>query len=792
MSMDLRRFFLTALAVVAGFSIACDDGTDPVATATVQVTAFIDANNSGTNDAGDVGIEGATITLSMVGSDAADLTATTDASGTATFDNVEVGSYTASIELPAGVSGVTLQSGSSPTVVADEEGASVSAEFRYAYNPGSINGHVFVGTGDYAAGEPVVSGVSVTVSEGGSVLTSVETDETGAYSVTGLLPGTYSVAVEVPPYLTGSASQDIAVDAEATITADFGLEPNPTESIAAARAAAVDDTVAIVGVAITGTAGDAAVLSTSSFYMQDDSGISIYLASVDAAIELGDSVLVYGTRGTFNDEVQLASLAVVNLGAGTLPTPTTVTAAEINGDQYQGQLAVLEDVVVDSIAGPEVWVSEFGTGQDVAIYIDSDAGIGIDTTFTVGSAYDVTGVVARYQDLFELKPRMPEDVAEETGLASIGNAKLQAAGTEVTVTGIITSGTQDPGSLDSQSFYMQDPTAGIQVFMGASAPTDLAIGDSVQVTGLMDSYQDHLQIDATAGTVTELAAVAAPLPRPVTGLEVNTGVHQGQLGVVAPVTLDSVSGSSAFVTDEAGDTVQVFFDGDSGIAAGSLVIGESYSITGIVTSYWGPTYQILPRMPEDVVGALAVDTLGTIAEARAAGGGEIAAVNGVVTVDVGNFGNETYIQDSEAGIAIFPGDDGMVEGDSVRVIGTTGAFNGNIQISVDTIIALGTGTVPTAVTITGTELNNGSNPGEIVTLGSITVDSTVVVNSFDSHVVYGVAGDGQAVQLYVDNRTGIASADWTDGVDYQVTGILSFRDPDWRIQPRKPADMTTN
>ena len=134
----------------------------------------------------------------------------------------------------------------------------------------------------------------------------------------------------------------------------------------------------------------------------------------------------------------------------------------------------------------------------------------------------------------------------------------------------------------------------------------------------------------------------------------------------------------------------------------------------------------------------------------------------------------------------------MVEGDSVRVIGTTGSYNGNIQISVDTIIALGTGTVPTPVTITGTELNSGSNPGEVVTLGSITVDSTVVVNSFDSHVVYGVAGDGQAVQLYVDNRTGIASADWTDGTDYQVTGILSFRDPDWRIQPRKPADVTTN
>ncbi len=69
------------------------------------------------------------------------------------------------------------------------------------------------------------------------------------------------------------------------------------------------------------------------------------------------------------------------------------------------------------------------------------------------------------------------------------------------------------------------------------------------------------------------------------------------------------------------------------------------------------------------------------------------------------------------------------------------------------------------------------------------MDSVVVVNSFDSHDVFGKAGDGTELRLYVDNRTGIASTDWTVSTTYDIVGILSFRNTYWRIQPRKPADV---
>lgn len=794
MTKYLRRLPMAVLALAVLVVPACDSGTDPVATATVQVTAYIDVNNSMDSDGGDEAIEGATITLSLVGGGAGDLTATTNATGVATFADVDIGSYTVAIEPPASLSGVTLASASTPTVVADED-ATATAEFRYTYNPGLISGHVFLGSGSYTAGDLVIPDVPVTVSQGGTEINTVYTDETGAYAAGGLLPGDYTVTVDVPAYLTTpNASQTATVIADAAATADFGMEPNATHTVAEARAAAVDDTVSIIGVAITGNSGDQAVFSSSSFFMQDDSGISIFLAGVTASVELGDSVLVYGERGSFNDEVQLASLAVLVLGPGTLPTPTPVTASDLNGNLYQGQLGLLQDVIVDSIPGTsntsgEVWVSEFTTGEDVALYIDSDTGFDLGATFTVGSAYDVTGVMSRYFDLFELKPRMPADVTEETGLPmSIAEARAEVAGTQVTVTGIVTTGTEDPGSLTTSSIYIQDATAGIQVYGGGSTPADLGIGDVVEVTGTVGSFQDHLQIDASAGTITELRTASAPAARPVTAAEVTADQYQGELGIVTDAVVDSISGSSAYISDTAGDDLQIFFDSDAGIAAGSLVVGETYAITGIVTTYFGPTYQMLPRMPEDVEGAVAIDTLTTVAEARAAADGEPVELTGVVTVTNGpsamlDFRN-AYMQDATAGILIrMPSDSVVTLGDSVTVTGTTGTFVQERQINVTGLTRHGAGTVPTPRVVTTADIEAGLYQGELAELQGVEVTA---INGAEVTVQDGT---GTTI-VYIDSTTGIdVNATFTVGTVYDVTGVVSRYNTTFELKPRQASDI---
>ena len=800
MSTYLRRLMAAALAVAVLGVTACDDGTDPVATATVEVLAYVDANNSNSNDAGDVPIEGATVTLSMVGSDASDLTQTTGTDGVATFDGVEIGSYTASIEIPSSLTGVTLASASTPTVAVDEDGATVSTSFRYTYNPGAIMGHVFIGS-TYGMDVPAVPGLTVTVSEGGTDLTSTETDATGAFMAGGLLPGEYEVAVDVPGFLTGTASQTVTLTAEDTATSDFGLEIGATVSVADARAAAEDDTVAIIGTAISGTAGDSAVFSSSSFYMQDASGISIYLAGVQDLVDvmLGDSVVVYGVRGSFSQEVQLSTISAIVLGEGTLPTPETITAYDLNVGQFQGQLVTMQDFMIDSIDGGNVWGSEYTTGEDVLFYLDSTTGLD-GTNFAVGTAYDVTGVAARFNELLELKPRMTADIVEETSLpTSVQDVRDASQGTSETIVGVVT----EDGTLEGRGFYLQDATAGIFVYTDfGNIPADLAIGDVVEVVGPRDNYFAIVTIggqNTSFATFTELRTATTPIkPASVTALELNSGDFQSQLVVMEEVVVDSVVGSNVYVSDANGDGALIRLDSDADVPAAGFVVGEVYTVKGVVSNFGG-TEQLKPRFLDDVTGFVPVDTMSTIAEARTAEEGTPAVVPGVVTVDHGNFGDEVYIQDAEAGIAMFDFSalDGLVEGDSIMAYGVTGVFNGNIQIAIDSVQVLAAGaTLPTPVVVTGAELNAGSNPGELVNLQSITVDSVVVVNSFDSHNVFGQAGDGSAVVLYVDNRTGLASTDWTAGTDYNVTGIMSFRDTDtetyWRIQPRKPADVTTN
>ncbi len=789
MSTYLRRLLVAVLAVTVLGVTACDNGTDTVATATVEILAYIDANNSNSNDAGDVPIEGATVTLTMAGSDATPLTQTTGTDGIASFDGVEIGSYTASIEAPASLSGVTLASASSPAVAVEEDGVTVSASFRYTYNPGAIMGHVFLGSGSYADGDPVVAGVPVTVSQGGTEITSAETDASGVFFTGGLLPGDYDVAVETPAYLTaGTSSQTVTLAADDTASADFAMSVGTTSSVADARAASEGDTLTVVGIALSGTAGDSAVFSTSSFYMQDASGISIYLADVSLDVMLGDSVLIYGVRGSFSQEVQLSTLAAIVLGEGTLPTPTDLTMADLNGGESQGQLVTIQDAMVDSMDGGNVWVSELTTGEHGLYYLDSTTGL--DTTnFATGSIFDVTGVAARYNDTFELKPRVPSDIVEETSPAmTIADALAETSGTVVTVTGVVSSGTENPGSLSTSSWWMQDATAGVAVYM-SGAPSTLTIGDVVEVTGTIGSYQDHPQITATSATETRTAA--APVARPITAAEFNAGDYQGELGVVGEATVDSVSGSNIFVSDTAGGSILVYLDSDSGVSAGTFMVDSTYGITGVITSYYGPKYELIPRMPEDIAGAaVAPDTVTTVAEARAAADGTPVKLTGVVTVANDTLdaidSRNAYMQDGTAGILVrMPSADSMVAvGDSIMVTGTTGAYAMELQVNVDGLTRLGTGTTPTARTVTPGDIEAGSYQGELAVMDSVEVTA---VSGGSITVTDGT----DTTTVYVDSDTDIEAMGAVPVVGnfYNITGVVSRYNTTYELKPRSAADI---
>ncbi|HKK91973.1 MAG TPA: hypothetical protein VJ925_01015, partial [Longimicrobiales bacterium] len=139
----VRRFHPRLLAVAAALLAvsACDESSAILSSGTpssLTVTAYVDVDGDGTFGSGDQALEGLTVTATG----AQPASATTGASGVAVMGELQPGSYTLSIagDLP---DGAVLSTAPNPTVTAPFQGAELTTEFRYAFNPGSISGRLF-------------------------------------------------------------------------------------------------------------------------------------------------------------------------------------------------------------------------------------------------------------------------------------------------------------------------------------------------------------------------------------------------------------------------------------------------------------------------------------------------------------------------------------------------------------------------------------------------------------------------------------------------------------------------
>lgn len=195
-------------------AIVCSGGTPtPTSTTTVTPTptprpvtigdlAFEDMDGDGAYDAGEPGIAGVTVTLrdqsgAVVG------TTSTDAAGNYLF-TVPAGTYTVTFGAPAGY--VASTPSLAPTTLA--AGGSDLAQDAGFYRPVTIGNLVFEdmdGDGAYDAGEPGISGITVTLrDQSGAVVQTVVTDGSGTYTFT-VRPGTYAVSFTAPaPYVAST------------------------------------------------------------------------------------------------------------------------------------------------------------------------------------------------------------------------------------------------------------------------------------------------------------------------------------------------------------------------------------------------------------------------------------------------------------------------------------------------------------------------------------------------------------------------------------------------------------
>jgi hypothetical protein len=185
----------------------------------------------------------------------------------------------------------------------------------------------------------------------------------------------------------------------------------------------------------------------------------------------------------------------------------------------------------------------------------------------------------------------------------ISQALRATVGDFVTVSGIVTAA---PGTFRGDNLYMQDASAGIQVF-GLPGGLGLAVGDSIEVSGTFSPFRTEGEIVSPRVAANVKKGVGAPDPRDLTtaalGALTPTSANIGRLVRVTGVTVGTFAGGNAPIDDGSGPA-QVRLDGNvaTAVPQSTFQSGTCYTIVGVV-GIFDNTPQLKLRGPNDVTQA---------------------------------------------------------------------------------------------------------------------------------------------------------------------------------------------
>lgn len=148
-------------------------------------------------------------------------------------------------------------------------------------------------------------------------------------------------------------------------------------------------------------------------YVQDDSGgIAVFHSALVTAVETGDSVIVTGPIGRFNDQVQIsgADISFNKIEVSKrLVVPKPIAIGELTA--YEGWLVTLQDVELvnkNFVFYPQSTEQIAFADQHADLRIDGDTDIpGLQKP---RGAVDITGVVGRFKENVQLLPRSQHDI----------------------------------------------------------------------------------------------------------------------------------------------------------------------------------------------------------------------------------------------------------------------------------------------------------------------------------------------------------------------------------------------
>ena len=830
----VRRAFPAGLFLAIVIAAGCNKNSVDGTAGTVVVSAFVDADGSGSLTANDIPIAG-TVTLTDASGHATQ--ALIDGTGTATFADVTPGSYSATVQATP-PSGAVLATAPAPTVVVPFQGGSVQAAFRYVLNPGSVSGQLYRddnGNGTFDAGtDTPAAGLTVALFAGSDLtvapIATTTTDATGLFHFATLRPGTYTVQVTPSPtmQIVGNAARNVVVTAAATSQVPFRFTGSLLIPIAQARNAAAGALVAVEGIAL----ANAGLVGTNQLYIEDATGGILAFGAPTAGINAGDDVRIVGTLSLFNDELEIVApaggvLTVTKVSSGTVPAAKIVTVPQMNGGGFLGQLitvpgARVVSVVTTSSTAYNVNFVGNTPADTFQVRIGNTTTIPILSTFwQVGRAYDVTGIDGAFGTVpgnfeHQLKPRSSADIVVGALTLTIAQARLHPANDTVNVVGTVYAGTgvyTQPNAANL-TVYIEDATGGTEVF-GIPANTVYVPGDSLSVRGVAALFSGEYEISKFASgppVISKLGTGAAIAAKTITPTDFSAKLYDGQFIRVEGLLVSAVStpnASGAYnvtSTSPDGTTITIRIDQSTvGILNTFWQIGTRYDVMGVALNFVSgatTTPEVKPRSPADV--ALSNVNVKTIAAAKLILNDTV-TVEGIVTAARATFNVAgAYIQDATSGTQIFnlPLSLTLSVGDAVRVHGKMVVFSGENELENNIsptdslkVTKLGPGGIPVPKVITGAQFLSRTFEGQLVTIQNVAIVTVGVAGGTGTYTVTGTAPDGSAMTIFMGGPVGAVpppAATFLVGSHYDVTGIASVFSNAAELKPRGAADVVAH
>ena len=189
----------------------------------------------------------------------------------------------------------------------------------------------------------------------------------------------------------------------------------------------------------------------------------------------------------------------------------------------------------------------------------------------------------------------------------ISQARSQALGSIVTVSGIVTNG-DELGPIR----YIQDATGAIPAYPGSGSVTfSCSRGDSITITGALKDYNGLLEIDPISAYTVHTSNNPLPTPLVVSATQLNESI-EGQLVQLNQITFSA--GGSTFssgtynFTDGSGNQGVIYVRSAHPLI-GSLIPLGPIDLVGIMSQFTFTGvggYQVLPRDANDIIQAAGI------------------------------------------------------------------------------------------------------------------------------------------------------------------------------------------